>query len=172
MLTYELNTLIQTFLVFHRKIISKFINSIIGRVDSVASTLVRIIDVIYHKKALMSYEYTYDLQDGQVSYAQVLPFQWYRFNDSPDIVKVVEFFGLSNSQVDESEKFDSQAFYHDILEVIGAFNHAFRAKSVIPPFSATVHILKALHNSHSTTVLHVFFLFAGSFGWRFSYCNI
>ena len=83
------------------------------------------------------------LQDGQVSYTQVLPFQWYRFNDSPDIVKVVEFFGLSNSQVDEAEKFDSQAFYHDLLEVIGAFNHAFRAKSVIPPFSATVHILKA-----------------------------
>ena len=33
----------------------------------------------------MSYEYTYDLQDGQVSYVQVLPFQWYRFDDTPDI---------------------------------------------------------------------------------------
>ena len=66
-----------------RQLIRRFI----GRVDSLASTLVRAIDVVYHKKSLMSYEYTYDLQDGQVSYVQVLPFQWYRFDDTPDIGK-------------------------------------------------------------------------------------
>ena len=66
-----------------RQLIRRFI----GRVDSLASTLVRVIDVVYHKKSLMSYEYTFDLQDGKVSYVQVLPFQWYQFQDTPDIGK-------------------------------------------------------------------------------------
>ena len=96
------------------------LRKLIGRVDSLASTLVRIIDVVYHKKDLMSYQYSYNFNTGSIGtnfkiellflhktcscfhftdYVQVLPFQWYRFNEAPDIVKVAEFFTVSEINV-------------------------------------------------------------------------
>ena len=42
------------------------LRKLIGRVDSLASTLVRIIDVVYHKKDLMSYQYSYNFNTGSI----------------------------------------------------------------------------------------------------------
>jgi hypothetical protein len=137
------------------------VQKVLGQMDSVASTLVRIIDVAYNKKDLMSYEFDYDLASGHVEYLQVLPFQWYSFSDSPDIVKVAELIGLSKAESLAVEQFDLKEFQHDLLEVIGTVSQAIRTKSVIPPFSATALLAG---DSHIMTFDRRFYDFAGSRG--------
>merc|ERR1739838_1050702 len=72
-----------------------WVRKIIGRADALASTLVRIIDVVYHEKDLIGYEFSHDLAAGSIVYEQVMPFQWHSFQDTPDIVKVAGLMGLN-----------------------------------------------------------------------------
>ena len=74
-----------------------WVRKIIGRADALASTLIRLIDVVYHEKDLIKYDFNYDLAAGSIVYHQVMPFQWYSFQDTPDIIKVADLVGLKPS---------------------------------------------------------------------------
>jgi len=133
-----------------------WIRRVMGRVDALASTIVRIIDVVYHNKDFMSYELKYD-DAGDLVYLQVLPFQWYSFMDTPDIVKVVDLL----QSAEPSDPIDLKALQHDLLEVIGTVSQVLRSKNVIPPFSATALVAG---DSHIVTFDQTFYDFSGSDG--------
>ena len=54
-------------------------------------------EVVYHEKDLIKYDFNYDLAAGSIVYHQVMPFQWYSFQDTPDIIKVADLVGLKPS---------------------------------------------------------------------------
>merc|ERR1719189_1437835 len=139
-----------------------WVRRIIGRADAVASTLIRLIDVIYHEKDLIKYDFNYDLTAGSIVYTQVMPFQWYSFQDTPDIIKVADLVGLKPSS-DEAgiDSLDLKALQHDILEAIDVISAALHTKSVIPPFSATGLVAG---DSHIITYDQTYYNFAGSEG--------
>lgn len=117
----------------------QWLRQFVGRSDALASTIVRLIDVLYHGNDLMSYDFHEDFASGHVLYRQVLPFQWYNFKDTPDIVKVADLAGWTTSMEGQNtdSSIDMKALQHDLLEVIGAVSQALKSKTVIPPFSAT-----------------------------------
>ena len=119
----------------------------IGQSHAISTTIVRIIDVIYHGEDLMSYSFEYDVSAGRVQFTQVLPFQWFKFTEYPDIVQVVEF-ATSGHQNALSDQIDYRALQHELLEIIMTVNQAVRTESLIPPFSATALIAG---NSHLIT---------------------
>jgi len=139
-----------------------WVRKIIGRADAVASTLIRLIDVVYHEKDLIKYDFNYDLAAGSIVYHQVMPFQWYSFQDTPDIIKVADLVGLKPSS-DEAgiDSLDLKALQHDILEAIDVISAALHTKSVIPPFSATGLVAG---DSHIITYDQTYYNFAGSEG--------
>ena len=139
-----------------------WLRRLVGRADALASTLVRFIDVVYHKQDLMSYQFTYDFDAGSVLYRQILPFQWYSFQDTPDAFKVAELAGIGLvSDPQPSEPIDWRALQHDILEVIGAVNSALQSQAVIPPFSATALVAG---DAHIITFDQTYYNFAGAQG--------
>merc|ERR1712079_201276 len=139
-----------------------WVRKIIGRADAVASTLIRLIDVIYHEKDLIKYDFNYDLSAGTIVYRQVMPFQWYSFQDTPDIMKVADLVGLKGSSAEAGiESLDLKALQHDLLEAIDVITAALHTKSVIPPFSATGLVAG---DSHIITYDQTYYNFAGSEG--------
>jgi len=139
-----------------------WVRKIIGRADAVASTLVRIIDVVYHEKDLIGYEFSHDLAAGSIVYNQVMPFQWHSFQDTPDIVKVAGLVGLNQpAHAGAVQSLDLKALQHDILEVIDVVSAALHTKSVIPPFSATALVAG---DSHIITFDQTYYNFAGAEG--------
>ena len=63
----------------------------IGKSHAISTTIIRLIDVIYHGEALMTYDFTYDVSAGTVQYSQTLPFHWFKFQDYPDVIQVLDF---------------------------------------------------------------------------------
>lgn len=107
----------------------------LGQLESVCSFVSRLIDVVVHNEALVSYDLSVDLDAGHVTYTQLLPFHWYSFLEVPDIVKATE---LLNSMDQSSQPLlDFQSLQHDVVELMGSMSHAIGTKHVIPPFSAT-----------------------------------
>ena len=66
---------------------------IFGQIDSVASVVVRIVDVIYGRRDLAGYELEYKPEVGLLNYNQVLPFKWYSFKEVPDVFKLLQVGG-------------------------------------------------------------------------------
>ncbi len=141
--------------------IRAFVRKVIGRVDSLASVMVRVIDVVYHKKDLVTYDLSYRPADGIFVYEQTMPFHWYSFGDSPDVVKVAQFVGLTQEEQATLQEFDIKEFQHDLFEVISTVSEAVRTRSIIPPFSATAMLAG---DSHLMTFDRKFYNFAGSKG--------
>jgi len=91
---------------------------IFGQIDSVASVIVRVVDVIYGRRDLAGYELEYKPESGLLSYNQVLPFKWYSFKELPDVFKLVQAVGLDKGQADEEGEdgeFSFVDFQHDLL---------------------------------------------------------
>ena len=122
----------------------------IGKSHAISTTIIRLIDVIYHGEALMTYDFTYDVSAGTVQYSQTLPFHWFKFQDYPDVIQVLDFVApKADNQVGEAgEQIDYRALQHELLELIMTINQAFRSQSLIPPFSATALMAG---NSHLVT---------------------
>merc|ERR1719468_435885 len=139
-----------------------WLRRLVGRADAVASTLVRLIDVVYHRQDLMSYDFSFDFDQGSVLYAQVLPFQWYSFQDTPDAFKVAELAGVGVTPESEAaEALDWRTLQHDLLEVINAISSALQSQAVIPPFSATALVAG---DAHIITFDQTYYNFAGAQG--------
>ena len=121
----------------------------IGQSHAISTTIVRIIDVVYHGEDLMSYNFEFDVSAGKVQFEQVLPFPWFKFTEYPDIVQALEFAtsgGHQNAAL--ADQIDYRALQHELLEIIMIVNQAVRTQSLIPPFSATALIAG---NSHLIT---------------------
>ena len=122
----------------------------IGKSHAISTTIIRLIDVIYHGEALMTYDFTYDVSAGTVQYSQTLPFHWFKFQDYPDVIQVLDFVApkADNQAGEAGEQIDYRALQHELLELIMTINQAFRSQSLIPPFSATALMAG---NSHLVT---------------------
>merc|ERR1712012_1335821 len=114
------------------------------------------------EKDLIKYDFNYDLSAGTIVYRQVMPFQWYSFQDTPDIMKVADLVGLKGSSAEAGiESLDLKALQHDLLEAIDVITAALHTKSIIPPFSATGLVAG---DSHIITYDQTYYNFAGSEG--------
>lgn len=134
-----------------------WIKQFVGRADAVASTLMRIIDVVFNQSDLVSHQF--ESQPGHILYSQTLPFQWYSFVETPDIFKVVDLVNWSPSE--EFDDVDLKGIQHDMLELISAVSQAFRKQTVIPPFSATALVAG---DSHILTFDQTYYQFSGAQG--------
>ena len=92
-----------------------------------------------------------------------MPFTWYSFKDSPDIVKLAGLFSfLSEPVADEDEiDVDMIQFQHELLEAIDTVSQAITTRAIIPPFSATAFVAG---DSHIKTFDGRFYDFAGAKG--------
>ncbi len=138
----------------------QWLRQFMSRADAIASTVVRLIDVLYHKKDLMSYSFEYDLHNGKIMYTQLMPFQWHEFQDSPDIFKIAGLMS-TNPTAEEEISVDFKALQHDLLQVIDSVSQALKSQSVIPPFSATALVAG---NSHIITFDQFYYEFIGPRG--------
>ena len=121
----------------------------IGKSHAISTTIIRLIDVIYHGEALMTYDFTFDVSAGTVEYSQTLPFHWFNFQDYPDVIQVLDFVAKDDKvSSNAGEQIDYRALQHELLELIMTINQAFRSQSLIPPFSATALMAG---NSHLVT---------------------
>ena len=125
------------------------IRRFIGKSHAISTTIIRLIDVIYHGEALMTYDFTFDVSAGTVEYSQTLPFHWFNFQDYPDVIQVLDFVAKDDKvSSNAGEQIDYRALQHELLELIMTINQAFRSQSLIPPFSATALMAG---NSHLVT---------------------
>ena len=85
--------------------------------QAISTTIVRIIDVIYHGEELMSYSFDYDVSAGKIQYSQILPFQWFKFTEYPDIVQVIEAFAISDPQSQLADQIDYRALQHELVKL-------------------------------------------------------
>ena len=122
----------------------------LGKSHAISTTIIRLIDVIYHGEPLMTYDFTYDVSTGTVQFSQTLPFHWFKFQEYPDLIQVLDLLAakVGNDAESYNEQIDYRELQHELLELIMTINHAFRTQSLIPPFSATALVAG---NSHLVT---------------------
>jgi len=131
--------------------ILRVVQKIIGKIDAVTSTAVRFLDIyVYQVRDLMDYELTFNPQQGHIMYKQLLPFTWYSFTDTPDLVKLLELLEQDESGVQSSlqsaagnaspTEFDLIKFQYDLLDAINTISSALSVQTLVPPFSASAVI--------------------------------
>ena len=139
-------------------------SKVLARVDAVASTTIRLIDVLFHgSRDWISYEMNFKPNEGRLEYIQVLPFTWYSFKDTPDIVKLADLSVdlFKDEESDDELDVDMIEFQHELLEAIDTVSQAITTRAIMPPFAATGFIAG---DSHIKTFDGKFYNFAGAKG--------
>jgi len=148
----------------HPQII-RLLQRLIGKIDAVTSSVVRFLDVyVYQVRELVDYQVTYKPDQGHFAYEQLLPFTWYAFTDTPDVVKLLDLLedeAGGGDQVNGATDFDLIKFQYDLLDAINTISGALSVQTLIPPFSASAIIAG---NSHIKTFDGKVYEFTGAGG--------
>jgi len=145
----------------HPQII-RLVQRFIGNIDAVTSTAVRFLDIyVYQTRELIDYKVSFKPEEGHFSYEQLLPFTWYSFGDTPDLVKLMDLLPDDNQAqaVDVPTDFDLIKFQYDLLDAINTLSGALSVQTLIPPFSASAVIAG---NSYIKTFDGKFYEFGGN----------
>merc|ERR1719290_524153 len=97
-----------------------FFDTALASFDVYTSAIIRIFDVIYNNKDIVTYTFDFQPVNGYMSYVQTLPITWTTFSDVP------KFFHMFN--FDKSVAFDVTAFYSQVVQILNSVSLAISTK--------------------------------------------